>query len=142
MHQSHTGLDKSGYQIFFLFLHENICCGYSLEAPCRGTSNEYPQHAFSWRNKKNINRFGLIKSSYQELWSQVLALLPNAEHQVKEEIPILKSLEYNLPTLKVDPPGCSTISDWYIVCVVVLRPSQPNGVMPCAVSLHTFTGQA
>ena len=23
-----------------LFLYENICCGYSLEAPCRGTSNE------------------------------------------------------------------------------------------------------
>ena len=30
------------------------------------------------------------------------------------------------------------------VCVVVLRPSQPNGVMSSAVSLpnHTFTGQA
>ena len=31
-----------------------------------------------------------------------------------------------------------------IVCVEVLRPSQPNGVMLSAVSLpnHTFTGQA
>ena len=30
-----------------------------------------------------------------------------------------------------------------IVCVEVLRPSQPNGVMSSAVSLpnHTFTGQ-
>ena len=30
------------------------------------------------------------------------------------------------------------------VCVEVLRPSQPNGVMSSAVSLpnHTFTGQA
>ena len=27
---------------------------YSLEAPRRGASNEYPQHMFSWRNKKNI----------------------------------------------------------------------------------------
>ena len=26
--------DKRGIHIiFFLFLHENICCGYSLEAP-------------------------------------------------------------------------------------------------------------
>ena len=33
--------------IFFLFLNENICCGYSLEAPRRGASNEYPQHMFS-----------------------------------------------------------------------------------------------
>ena len=23
--------------MFFLFLHENICCGYSLEVPWRGT---------------------------------------------------------------------------------------------------------
>ena len=40
--------------IFFLFLHKNICCGYSLEAHWRGASNEYPQHMFSWRNKKNV----------------------------------------------------------------------------------------
>ena len=40
--------------ISFLFLHENICCGYSLEAPWQGASNEYPQHMFSWGNKKNI----------------------------------------------------------------------------------------
>ena len=32
----------------------------------------------------------------------------------------------------------------FCVCVEVLRPSQPNGVMSSAVSLpnHTFTGQA
>ena len=40
--------------ISFLFLNENICCEYSLEAPHRGASNEYPQHMFSLRNKKNI----------------------------------------------------------------------------------------
>ena len=34
---------------FSLFLEENICCGYSLEVPHRGTSNEYPQHMFSSR---------------------------------------------------------------------------------------------
>ena len=31
---------------FFFFLHKNICCGYSLEAPQWGASNEYPQHKF------------------------------------------------------------------------------------------------
>ena len=47
--------DKRGIHItFFLYLHENICCGYSLEVPRRGTSNEYPQHMFWWGNKKNI----------------------------------------------------------------------------------------
>ena len=27
-------------------LHKNICCGYSLELPHRGDSNEYPQYMF------------------------------------------------------------------------------------------------
>ena len=36
------------------------------------------------------------------------------------------------------------MSDGKFVCVEVLRPSQPNGVMSSAVSLpnYTFTGQA
>ena len=38
------------YRYFFLILHNNICCGCSLEAPRGGASNEYPQHMFSWRN--------------------------------------------------------------------------------------------
>ena len=53
--------------MFSLFLHENICFGYSLEAPRHGTSVDYPQHMFLWKNKKNINTFGLQKASYQEL---------------------------------------------------------------------------
>ena len=31
----------------------NIDCGYSLEPPHRGGSNEYPQSMFLSRNKKN-----------------------------------------------------------------------------------------
>ena len=40
--------DKRGYQVyfFFLFLHEYMCCGYSLEAPCRGASKVQPHHVF------------------------------------------------------------------------------------------------
>ena len=40
-------------------------------------------------------------------------------------------------------PNTSTDNSLF-VCVEVLRPSQPNGVMSSAVSLpnHTFTGQA
>ena len=32
---------------------QNIDCGYSLEPPRRGSSNEYPQSMFLRRNKKN-----------------------------------------------------------------------------------------
>ena len=44
----------STQSIDILISPENICCGYSLEAPRRGTSNEYPLHMFSWKNKINI----------------------------------------------------------------------------------------
>ena len=52
--------------IFFLFVRKTICCGYSLEVPHWGTSNEYPQHMFSWRNKKNIFLAWLLIWSYDQ----------------------------------------------------------------------------
>ena len=40
--------------IFPIFAqHKNIDCGYSLEPPRRGGSNEYPQSIFLSGNKKN-----------------------------------------------------------------------------------------
>ena len=59
---------------------------YSLEAPRRGTSNEYPQHMFSSRNKKNTDTFclktHLIKSyvlnflnSDTQLWVRSFVVL-------------------------------------------------------------------
>ena len=38
---------------FYLVLHKNVCCGYSLESPGRGDSNEYPQCMFIWKNMEN-----------------------------------------------------------------------------------------
>ena len=37
----------------FYISAQNIDCGYSLEPPRRGGSNEYPQSMFLSRNKKN-----------------------------------------------------------------------------------------
>ena len=39
-------LGSAGVYIFFLFLLQNIDCGYSLEPPQRGGSNVYPQSMF------------------------------------------------------------------------------------------------
>ena len=36
---------------FFFFPISSQKCGYSLEAPLQGASNDYPQHMFSLRNK-------------------------------------------------------------------------------------------
>ena len=43
-----------GYTLFILFLLEYIDCGYLLEPPRRGGSNEYPQSMFRaeiWKNQ-------------------------------------------------------------------------------------------
>ena len=42
---------------FFLFLHEIIHSEGSLEVIPRGASNEYQQHIFPCRNKKNSHTF-------------------------------------------------------------------------------------
>ena len=42
---------------FFNISAQNIDCGYSLEPPRRGSSNEYPQSMFLSRNRKtNVYR--------------------------------------------------------------------------------------
>ena len=47
-------LQSKSIDIFLTSPRQMLCCGYSLEAPQWGASNEYPQHMFLWRNKKNI----------------------------------------------------------------------------------------
>ena len=41
------------FDIFLIFA-QNIDCGYTLEPPRRGGSNEYPQSMFWSKNKKNM----------------------------------------------------------------------------------------
>ena len=62
------------FSSFFFFFHENICCGYSLEVPHWGTSNEYLQHMFSWKNKKNIY-LGPVVQSIVSLTSSLRVIL-------------------------------------------------------------------
>ena len=55
----HFYIVKLGYTLLFLFLLENIDCGYSLEPPRRGGSNKYPQSMFWAEIWKNIRDFYL-----------------------------------------------------------------------------------
>ena len=43
---------KLKFDIFLIFA-QNIDCGYTLDPPRRGGSNEYPQSMFWSKNKKN-----------------------------------------------------------------------------------------
>ena len=49
----------------FVISIQNICCGYSLEAPPQGTFNEYPKHMFLGRNKR---KYLHDTPSNPELW--------------------------------------------------------------------------
>ena len=55
------GLDKGGYPVNIFISPRKHMLWYSLEAPRRGASNEYPQYMFLRRNKKNINTFWIEK---------------------------------------------------------------------------------
>ena len=63
-----VSFEQLGPGKYFSYFSMKTCCGYSLEVPHRGVSNEY-DNMFLRRNKKNINMFRLkiIKVSYQEL---------------------------------------------------------------------------
>ena len=43
---------RKNFDIFLIFA-QKIDCGYTLEPPRRGGSNEYPQSMFWSKNKKN-----------------------------------------------------------------------------------------
>ena len=63
---------------FFLFLHENICCGYSLEVPQQGISNEYPQCMFFFMEKleklsQNYHQILLLNKSSVYLDTSLLS---------------------------------------------------------------------
>ena len=55
-------LGFTGVYIIFLFLLKNIDCGYSLEPPHWGGSNEYPQSMF-WAEIRKILAFFTWKFS-------------------------------------------------------------------------------
>ena len=52
--------------IFFHISAQNIDCGYSLEPPRRGGSNEYQQYMFLSRNKKNN-----VNPSFKGWWVKI-----------------------------------------------------------------------
>ena len=55
-------LGFTGVNIISLISTQNIDCGYSLEPPRRGGSNEYPQFMF-WAEIWNISEFFIWKLS-------------------------------------------------------------------------------
>ena len=62
-------LGFTGVYIIFLISAQNIGCGYSLEPPRRGCSNEYPQSMFLSRNMTKYQNF--LSENFQVWWWNV-----------------------------------------------------------------------
>ena len=95
--------------VFFLFFHKNIYCGYSLEAPQWGASNEYPQYMFTRRNKENIFlipplNWGCVDKHHQQTYYyQPCSIFHTVQFYVFCQWNngcITKLLYWNLPCLK------------------------------------------
>ena len=56
-------------KIIFVFLNQNICCGYSKEASQRDASFEYPKHLLKLMSKKI---FTVLRSKIVFTWNPVL----------------------------------------------------------------------
>ena len=54
--------------IFSHFSAKKNILWYLLVASCQSASNEYPQHIFSWRSKKNIAEVLLMSTHNMFLW--------------------------------------------------------------------------
>ena len=107
--------DKKGIRItFFIFLHKNICCGYSLEVHQGGASNEYPQHIFYGEIGKISINFGrkkcLIRNSEYRIWKRTLKIGPSTTTltvTVKSSERIQSITSHDFDTLPLSLPKCN-----------------------------------
>ena len=72
--------------IFFLFLNANICCGYSLEAPRRGASNEYNNIGFCGEMRKIFTWYPVSSRDMRNQTTRGEIELANEETERKLEL--------------------------------------------------------
>ena len=65
-------INGSSWKLFFLFLNQNICCGYIKEPSQWDGSFEHPKHMLRWLGKKIIAFLSskiLLNWTYQEFYT-------------------------------------------------------------------------
>ena len=90
---------------------QNIDCGYSLELPQWGSSNEYPQSMFLSRNKKNNvypckHQFYYIKVGFKRV--KIIWVC----FEMEPFIITLLSSQYDLNNVESDVPQQIIIMEW------------------------------
>ena len=60
----------------FLYMHENICCGYSSEAPCQGVSNQCPKYVeATLRQFLSVTEYVFVEKFRKEKKIRILVCL-------------------------------------------------------------------
>ena len=90
---------------FSSILHKNICCGYSLESPQRGDSNEHPQHMFygeMWKiiSKSSCNTHlncfsGVSERLTAVVWSELNSQCVSVSYKTTGHPSSIRSFEIN-----------------------------------------------
>ena len=84
-------------ETFFLFSPQKCMLWYLLKALWRGTSYEYPQHMFSWRNKRNLDMIISLLSGamlcffFLFFFRHVMVITQQLKDQYSSKIDILLS---------------------------------------------------
>ena len=94
-------LGFTGVYIIFVISAQNIDCGYSLEPPRRGGSNEYPQSMF-WAEIWKISEFFYLKKCH--FWVVKFSIYLNRRVFVMNEIELIRM---NKAVAKNPGPSCS-----------------------------------
>ena len=74
---------------FFIFLNIKECCGFSLESPHHGNSNEYSQHTIINIKKKKI----ILNFISNLIMSAATGFPKNSKDASSESIPVTVTVE-------------------------------------------------
>ena len=120
-------------KLFFLFLHDNICCGNSLEVPHWGTSNESPQHMFSCR--KNM-LWVLIRSVSASCLQKVQHMFSGRN---KKNVGIFQRKKISLSEVMCNHLSAKVKSHIYSLYWNIHRPRQTLKILIMCCKMHHVT---
>ena len=96
--------EKFWYFSYFSLKTGSVCFWYSLEVLHQGTSTEYPQHMFSWRNKRKERSQCMIKPLMRLMWA--------GKTQISLHICIVWSESSLIATCLLQPLGYPKRNKW------------------------------
>ena len=113
----------TGVYLFFLFLLQNIDCGYSLEPPRRGGSNVYPQSMFRAKIRKISKK--ISTENFQFLQLKNLCILHGRVFIMKHNI----RLRFEVTILLLSSTSYCQLCTIYRILIFGWQPKNPANTL-------------